>query len=343
MFLRKYFLDENGDPDQKKTPAPIALPGFANRSQIHGAAERTPGLESVSGGYGDDRTVLIGWDRSEVWKVAAQVESPSLVIIKVARKAEWGRLMQPHEAFVHNSTKSDSEAGFPIEDAKGEYIVKCDALVSASNQANRMRLRITKGPQGWIGIFEFDVLEGIILLGESLMDVASRASTKAGKQKYGSDSSISADQKPEEDQDSSEDQDSEEDQSCEEDQESEEVTYSSATVSKERKARSTDRPSRPNKHQKQTKSPTRKVHLQWRGTESGEGEIQLDPNNKHVGYLEFLDNSGMTFKGTASFAFLGNKIRFHDYKIGWSGGLASRSWGDYSMAAYEEARARRWR
>lgn len=343
MFLRKYFLDDNGNSDKTKTPAPIALPGFANRSQVHAAAERTPGLESVSGGYGDDRTVVIGWDRSAVWKVAAQIESPSIARINAAEKAEWDRLMQQHRAFVQNSAKSASGAGFSIADGKGEYIVKCDALVSASNQANRMRLRITKGPQGWVGIFEFDVLEGIMLLGESLMDVASRVRTKAGKKKYGSDSSNSADQKPEEDQDSSEDQDSEEDQSCEEDQGSEEVTYSSATVSKKRKARSTDRPSRPNKHQKQTKSPTRKIHLQWRGTESGEGEIQLDPNNKHVGYLEFLDNSGMTFKGTASFGFLENKIRFHGYKIGTSGGLASRSWGDYSMAAYEEARVRRWR
>jgi len=72
MFLRKYFLDDNGNPDKTKTPAPIALPGFANPSQVHAAAERILGLESTSGGYGDDRTVVLGWDRSAVWKVAAQ-------------------------------------------------------------------------------------------------------------------------------------------------------------------------------------------------------------------------------------------------------------------------------
>ena len=343
MFFRKYFLDDNGNPDKTKTPAPIALPGFANRSQVHAAAERILGLESTSGGYGDDRTVVLGWDRSAVWKVAAQTESPSLARINAAEKAEWERLMRHHKAFVQDSSKSASGAGFSIADAGGEYIVKCDALVSTSNQANGMRLRITKGPEGWVGIFDFDILEGIMLLGESLKDVASRVSAKAGKKKHGSDSSNSEDQKSEEDQDSSEDQNSKEDQDSEEDQESEEITYSGATVSKKRKARSNDRPSRSNKHQKQTKSPTRKIHLQWRGTESDEGEIQLDPNNKHAGYLEFVDNSGMTFKGTASSGFLGNKIRFHGYKIGRSGGLASRSWGDYSMAAYKEARVRRWR
>lgn len=343
MFFRKYFLDDNGKPDKTKTPAPTALPGFANRSQVHAAAERVLGLESTSGGYGDDRTVVLGWDRSAVWKVAAQTESPSLARINAAEKAGWERLMQHHKAFVQDSSKSASGAGFSIADAGGEYIVKCDALVSTSNQANGMRLRITNGPEGWVGIFDFDILEGIMLLGESLKDVASRVSAKAGKKKYGSDSSNSEDQKSEEDQDSSEDQNSKEDQDSEEDQESEEITYSGATVSKKRKARSNDRPSWPNKHQRQTKSPTRKIHLQWRGTESSEGEIQLDPNNKHVGYLEFVDNSGMTFKGTASFGFLGNKIRFHGYKIGRGGGLAGRSWSDYSKAAYEEARVRRWR
>ena len=47
--------------------------------------------------------------------------------------------------------------------------------------------------RGLDGIFDFDVLEGIMLLGETPRDVASRSQTKGEKSEDGSDSSDSED------------------------------------------------------------------------------------------------------------------------------------------------------
>ncbi len=277
---------------------------------------------------------------------------PRRSIIKAARKAEWGRLMQQHENPVHNSGKGASKAGFSIEDARGQYIIKCGALASSLNQANEMRLRITRGPEGWmvssiltsLKVSCFSVkLPGMLHLAPRPKARKVKTDQIALTVKIRNQRRASAQRK----------------------------TRTRRETRTRRKTRAPKPISTPKKTKtktpKRTDNPRREATValpsaktekllqsnhplgqtstksQWRGTESGEDEIQLDPNNKHVDYLELLNELGVTFKGTACFGFLGKKIRFHDYKIGRSGRLASQSWSDFSMAAYEEARVRRWR
>lgn len=76
--LREYFLNAAGNPDHSKTLRPLALPGVSHAS-IHSRAERIPGLEAVSGGDGEHRTLVIGWDRSGVLSNAARIAQETAV------------------------------------------------------------------------------------------------------------------------------------------------------------------------------------------------------------------------------------------------------------------------
>ena len=97
------------------------------------------------------------------------------------------------------------------------------------------------------------------------------------------------------------------------------------------------------KAQKRNKPTERTLLLRWRGAETGEGEIQLDPTNEYTGHLQFCDNAGFRFDGAANFAFTGKNVGFKGYEISSSGGPAIRSWSEYSDVAYERVRVRRWR
>ena len=108
------------------------------------------GLETQSGGEGK----LSAGDRDAVWRVARQVGQQQALRRKEKEEAEWEDLMQQHERFVSQATKSrGAVAGWSIQEAKGTYIIKCDEMGSYSayhSSANNMRLRIIdKGERGW--------------------------------------------------------------------------------------------------------------------------------------------------------------------------------------------------
>ena len=314
MFMDKYFLDDHGKPDKSKTPDPLPLPGFSQRSQMHAAAEAIPGLETQSGGgsHNDDRVIVVGWDRSAVWRVAGSIVSQGAVRRAAAAKAELEDLMKRHEDFAKRASTDDRNVSFSMSAILGLYLVECDDM----SEPNNMRLKVTEGREGLVGIFDFDVLKGIMLLGQSREEVATRVSNK-DIQKY-SDSSneqeeVSEDEKPPE--------------------------FANA---KKRKASTASRKSAPNKRHKPKDSKANRIYLQWRGMETGESEIQLDPGNEHQGHLDFLDDLGTRFVGTADFGFVGRNVQFKGYKIGSAGGPVTRSWNDYSEAEHEKARTGRW-
>ena len=318
MFLKKYFLDEGGKPDKSKTPVPIPLPGHSNRSQVHAAAERVPGLHTASGGHGDDRTVAVGWDRDAVWSAAGQAADKSAVKLQQVEEAEWNKLMQRHQSFVSQARSRHQAAEFSIHQIHGIYVIKCDEMGSYSSGIsynNTMRLRILEGQrQGCVGIFDFGVITGIMLLDESKERLASRVVSLDKTPKYHGDDSGSQT-----------DDSIHTDDSGQTDDSSNELD-----ASRKRKAKSMQA-SQPRK-KKQSKGKGGTVFLQWRGAESGEGEIQLDAANEHVGQLKFSDDDGHEFEGTANSGFIGRKIRFQGYRIQGLRGPATRWWKDYSEA-----------
>ena len=342
MFLQKYFLDEGGKPDRSKTPTPIPLPGFLQRSQMHAAAECVPGLQTHSAGQGDDRTIVVGWDRSAVWRVAGQVAEQSALKQQDVEEAEWDKLMQRHEAFVAQARSRYRADEFSIYEIGGVYVIECEEMgsySSADSYNNDMRLKIAeRNLDGWVGMFDFGVLEGIMLLDESKENLALRVESLDRKSDEYDDEDVLG---GEADDGSLEDDGSEEDDGSQPDANE----NTSPAASQKRKASSPSLTSRPHKKQKQPqlKPNGGTVFLQWRGAETGEGVIQIDNSNEHVGQLDFCDNDGFEFEGIADFGFVGRKIRFHGYKVQSMDGPATRFWGDYSGAAYERARVGRWR
>ena len=345
MFLKKYFLDESGKPDKSKTPMPIPLPGFSDRYQMHTEAECIPGLKTHSGGEGDNRTVVVGWDRSAVQRVAGQVAHQSAHRLRQAEGAEWNKLVQRYISLVSQARSRDRAAEFSIHAISGTYLIKCDEISSydpKESYRTTMRLRITESScEGCVGMFDFGLIKGIMLLDESKENLASRILSLEDEDQD-EFSGETDDSDPEDDDDPEDDNGQEEDDDGQEDDESQtDASGTDGGAPQKRKAQPIEEASRPRKKQKQGQTNGGTVFLQWRGQETGEGEIELDYANKHVGQLNFSDNEGFKFEGTAYFEFIGN-IAFQGYKIDSRGGPATRSWNDYSEVAHERARVGRW-
>lgn len=260
---------------------------------------------SVSGGRNDDRTVVIGWDDGPVESVAREIRIQNSAKRKVADKAEWESLMHKHRRFARNAEKAVPRKIFSIENARGKYVVRCDSASSYSrDDSNQLRLRITEGSEGWVGIMDFGILKGIMLLGVDREDVTSRATRSHDNIRYDFEDSDPPDYE----------------------YRSAEECETPIHVAKKRPAVPVKRELAPSKRQKRSRPGGDVLCFQWRGEETGEGEIQLDRSNKHIGHLHFLDAAGMKFNGMASFGFLGDKVHFQGFKIGGVGGPASRSW-----------------
>ena len=246
--------------------------------------------------------------------------------------------MQRHEIFVNQMTTPSTKSGFAIRDARGVYVIKCGAMESyESSDLHKMRLRITSGSEGCIGIFDFGVLRGIMLLGETREDVSARAGSKKAIQGNfvdNVDDGVSTT--------TTSDQSDDSDSSTDESQDLDEGSSVTLVLSGKRK-NTTDRvSSHPSKRLKPDSSVESVLYLQWRGQETGEGKNQLDHDNEYVGTIGFTDESRTRFSGTANFGFVGRKVHFQGFKIAGMGGPATDSWKNYSEAAYEEARVGRW-
>ena len=66
LVLNEFFLR-----DQSRAILAMKLPGLDNRSVVHAAAEKIPGLHTASHGREPSRTLAIGWDENAVFNAAA--------------------------------------------------------------------------------------------------------------------------------------------------------------------------------------------------------------------------------------------------------------------------------
>ncbi|KAI4195795.1 MAG: hypothetical protein LQ350_006989 [Teloschistes chrysophthalmus] len=361
-FLQRYFLDGNEKPEQSKTPEPVALPGFVNRAQMHAAVEHIPGLLSESGGDGSERTVVVGWRDTGVGRLVGQINREQRTKQEHTAKAAWDQLRRKHEDFAKASKTPHPNETFSFQNARGQYIIKCEAADSYNdlNQASKLRLRITEGDDGWYGIFDFGILSGIMLRGESpeevkfrvqQQEVASRSDegySESDEEDDEGDSELD-EESDEEDSELDEESDEEDSESGEEsdegDSESHDESDEQDISTKKRKAPPERSETQPSIRLKKSASPGGIIYLKWRSQETGENVIQVDPNNENInneniGNLVFSDKTGMKFHGTASMSFLGSKVQ--GFKIGGLVGPITRSWDQYSEAAYERASVARW-
>ncbi|KAL8729521.1 MAG: hypothetical protein Q9166_004693 [cf. Caloplaca sp. 2 TL-2023] len=315
MFLAKYFLNDDKSPSRTKTPIPIPLPGFQNRASMHAAAEKVQGLETVSGGHGKDRAIVIGWQDSQpsVWNVAGQIDTASYEAQKKIREGKWNETLQAHHTFVNQLPKASGHSKFDAS-AEGKYAIDFKAIAEQwPEDSENMTLRIARGQaQEHVGAFDFGILEGMMRFDTDQQRLLAR---------------------------------------CIEDEDEERCETSDREMSEDcisnppskRKKGSISKGTRPAKRNKaSSKADQRRLHLQWRGRETGEGEIQLGDVKSNAGYLDFIDNACTRFEGRISFDLVGKNLAFTGYKISSSGASVTDSWSNYSESAYENARTARW-
>ena len=82
-----------------------------------------------------------------------------------------------------------------------------------------------------------------------------------------------------------------------------------------------------------------KLLFQWRGRETGEGEIQLGPDQ---GYIEFEDPDCTTFTGLMNSEYF-TKAKLRGYQVARSDGKRIKAaWRDFSERAHHRESIRRW-
>jgi hypothetical protein len=310
-FLAKYFLDGlNGQPDKSKSPNPIALPGYSNRSTVHQAAERIDGLHTHSGGEGyDDRTIVIGWDRAAVWRLAGEFGAASWERKKKQKQQVWEESLNEHRSFVEEGKKNPN-IGL-LKSYTGSYLIDCKTLSDGWDIENDMTLDIDEStdPKVLQAAFDFGVLDGTMLLSFSESVIREYASTLV-------------------------DFDSED---REEDLEDE-------AVGAKRKANAPAK-TRKKAAKAESANTTRTLHLQWRGRETGEGVIQLDEDTdpSHIGQLKWTDGSLTKFIGAVKIPFVSRDlVRFVGYKVDANPREAPEDWNNFSESQYERERVGRW-
>ena len=314
LFMKQYFLDGKGRPEPKKTPEPMALPGV-DRAAVHARAERVLGLHTASGGHGEGRTLVIGWNRSAVFSKAIRIGDEDTRRVKTQRNDAWEQKMMKHKKLVSDLATRQDGGEWDTFQCRGSYAIQCEALENGwdcDKSKFRLRIAILAGFK-LVGQFDFEAVEGV-------MHLADDPGALPHSQQDGTMSDDESDEDDDEDTDS-------------------EDAFNRDTKKRKTNVAPAPQAGRPRKRQKRSGS-TRRVHFVWRGRETGEGEIE---NGKdQVGYMDFKDDSGSCFEGRIMIPFCGD-VQFEGFKVGSLGGPIRDTWSDYSDAQYEYERVARWR
>ncbi|KAL9621916.1 MAG: hypothetical protein Q9160_003737 [Pyrenula sp. 1 TL-2023] len=326
LFLRKYFVDGDGCPEMTRTRDVLYLPSLANQARFCQAAEKVPGLHTQHIRF-DSNQVVIGWDKDDVSRKAAEIEGDRRKERATQKIRDWERKLQEHYMFVEEAKKSD-KIELPACTATGSYMIRSTKFEERFDEVDIMTLDIHNlQPGAFKASFDFGVLEGTMLLAAH-EDLLYEVMAKLERDEESSDDGDDSDE-DNGDGDESEDEDG--------------STNPILDGMKKRKAstQSSLIQERAIKKAKERPERTLRFHLQWRGVETGEGDIQHDPSNGHSGHLEFTDDTFTRFEGEASFAFVGSWIKFSGYKVGNIPVTEPEEWCMYSEMEHERARGGR--
>lgn len=311
LFLEEFFLR-----DQSRAILAMRLPGLENRSTVHAAAEKIPGLHTVSHGREPSRTLAIGWDKNAVFSATASESVEQDKKRLPQEDAGWQARMEKHRAIIGKSGNPRVGRHLRVHHAYGTFSVRCDDIAKQWPEgASNYVLRFVGGR---FAIFNFGILEGVMRFG---LDRASAIC---------------------------DDFDSEDDHRTTDSEGGETpLPKNSKSPGKNPKKRPLSTPSSvpaSKRHKPPTSNPLR-LYFQWRGRDTSEGMIQVDDdaNPTHTGYIDMLDKRCVTFSGTANFGFAGNSVRFEGFKTQFLGGPMTMKWEHFSREAYERERANRWR
>lgn len=179
LFLRKYFLDEDGNPDRTKTPDLILLPGYADKGlALTSRTEGVPALHVADGGLGGASNVMVvGWDRAKVNNAAHQIDMQQSHGSGILRSShDWHRQMMSHHSYVEklrNQTQvPDCKSGsaFQAHDVHGRYAMDCKAIQHEWPILSKA-LRLRTFVSGRLAIFDLGIVVGLMVLGKTQEDV----------------------------------------------------------------------------------------------------------------------------------------------------------------------------
>lgn len=133
-FLQHYF-HTNGAPDRVKAPKPLILNDFRMRAKLKQYTKKIPGLHVCSGGREYDFVVCIGWDLNAVNETAEQSTHDFALKRAERRKARTESDLKRHRDVVDKMKWNIDTTKLTKEDklwrAYGTYVVQCDNLLSA--------------------------------------------------------------------------------------------------------------------------------------------------------------------------------------------------------------------
>ena len=337
LFLRKYFLTDDGDSDRTKTPDVILLPGYTDKGLVlTGRTERVPGLHVANGGLGGESNVMVvGWDRERVNRKAQEIDMQQTFGRGILRlKHNWNRQMEIHheyEAELRNQAgkyASKASSSFEIHDVGGNYVVACEAIQHDwPLLSKQMQIRIVI--YGRLAIFDLGIVLGLMVLGKTQEHVT----------KLLQDDKWDAD--PFDDVHTDDESDSE-DASSDEQNSNDERANTSSKDSDYDVGDSSNTPAhftsaRPTKRQGVENSHPRRLYLQWRGYNTMSGAIQFDPQNRNTGYLDFANDNATKFRGKILMAIDGTRseISFEGYRVPGFAGPLTMDWNAFSHLASE--------
>lgn len=342
LFLAKYFLsDQDGQPDPSVTPFPILLPGLSDRLAMQQAADSVPGLKTSSGGEGEFRILVIGWNRAPIFEIAEQISADQASLRDEMSETVQERLRR-HYSFIKNIPVSTKPRSFAMESAQGTYALACQGIADRWGDADdEYSLRITYSEtDGWVGIFAIGVIYGIMRLDTDRKALLARCKAteknEARTDVRGFEVSLEELGTTDEEDGASEEVDVFSDLNEDESEDEEEVglcSYEPLLFRKRKKAPMKAQNVSAKHPRLSSSASSNRLYFKWRGREHGEGDVAYDGYKKNTGYLQFADATCTTFQSTISNSLIGKNVRFQGFKISNDGGAVTRTYREYSERA----------
>lgn len=342
FFLAKYFLGQDGKPDPSKTPHPVLLPGLSDRLALQQAADMVPGLKTSTGGEGDFRILVIGWNRAAIFEIAEKT-STDQARLRDDIDTTWQAYLRKHYSLIKSLPVSSKPRKFAIESAQGTYAIECrGSMDSYDHDPADSSLRITYSKaDGWTGIFRIGVIYGVMRLNTDRKALLARCkATEKNESRRdshtGMDIPLEEFDTTEVEENASEEEDVFSDLSLgEQDEGSESDSDGFKIVIRRKRRRPPTKAREPSAKRSKISSTTspHRLYFKWRGREQGEGDVAYDFYKNNAGYLQFIDASCTKFDSTISNALIGKNVRFQGFKISNDGGPVTRTYREYAERA----------
>ena len=322
LFLAKYFLDQNGNPDPSRAPFPVILPGISDRLALQQAADTIPDLKVLSGGEGNLQILVIGWNRVAIFETAEKI-SADQARLRGAMSPTWQRHMQAHYSVVQRLPVSSELRPLQIESARGEYAVECREVMHNHGglDGDDSSLKIFyRNTVGWVGHLKLGIIYGVMGLHIDRKALLARCKAREKNKSREDDHGGGMDTTLEEletidvEADANEEEDVSSNLSALEPTEFKEAALG---IDRKRKQAFTKAPKSPAKRAKLPSSTSsNRLYFEWRGLE---GDIVCSPYKDNVGYLQFADATCTRFESTISSPMVGKNVRFRGFKISTDG------------------------